>query len=174
MYTRDPRPIPPRVMASSAMRVQLGGLRVFADRTRKNKSKTKCVHDLLTSCSGLRLFDFMLRSQYMQVTYASDKPQLFWLWENLKTPNAAPCQDQDGPGSWISGVYLWFSSTCRMLSWGDNLHENNSQFIKVHLELTQFPTQSPPDHSLSLARTALKSSPSVKLCFQFRGSEYLG
>ena len=45
----------------------------------------------------------------MQVTYAPDKPRLFWLREKSRTPYCiwALCWDKNGAGSRISLVNLW-------------------------------------------------------------------
>ena len=32
----------------------------------------------------------MLRPLYMQMTYALDKPRLFWIWEKLEDPQFEP------------------------------------------------------------------------------------
>ena len=53
-----------------------------------NATAFKSVHNLRVPCSFLCTFVFML--QYMQVTHSLDKPPLFWLQENLKTPQIEP------------------------------------------------------------------------------------
>ena len=88
--------------------VQTGGLRVFADHTRKKQMENKCTHNLCAPCDVLRIFNFTLRLQYMQVAYAPDEPLLFWLREKLEDPKFEPtCWDKNGAGSGISLVYLW-------------------------------------------------------------------
>ena len=85
IYKGDPRPrILPHLMALSAMELKLGVFLVFCQPPyTKTNAKQMC-------CSVLRMFIFTLRPQKMQVTYAPDKPWLFWLRENLKTPNLSP------------------------------------------------------------------------------------
>ena len=117
IYTRYLRPpIPLSVMVLSAiMGLNLGVFAFLADPTRNvfafladPTHKNKCVHDLRALRSALRVFDFTLILQYMQVTHALDEPRLFWLREKTqRPPNWDPCRDQDGVGSRISGVYLW-------------------------------------------------------------------
>ena len=104
IYTRDPRPpiIPPRVLASPAMGFNLGVFRFYWSHMQK-EMQSKCVHDFRAPCGFLLLIVFTLRTQYMQITYTPDGPWLFWLQENLKTPNLSPI-----PGSrWRRFWYLW-------------------------------------------------------------------
>ena len=100
LYTRDTRlPRPLRVTTSSAMWLNLGVFGFLQNTHEKANAKQMRSRSTRT---------IMLRPQYMQVTYACDEPQLFWLREKPeRPPNWAPCQDQDGTGSGISGVYLW-------------------------------------------------------------------
>ena len=64
IYKRDPRPCtPPNVMTSSAMGFKLGVFGFLPTTHAKINASTICVHRAA----------FTL----MQVTYASDKPQLF-------------------------------------------------------------------------------------------------
>ena len=92
-------------MASWAMGLNLGVFR-FLSTTRKSKRKqmrswSLCAARLL-ACDY-----FTLSPQYMQLTYAPDKPQLFSIMgKTRRPPNWAPCQDQDGAGSGISFIYL--------------------------------------------------------------------
>ena len=82
IYTRDPRPlIPPRVMASSTMGLNLGVLGFFADHPCKNKCKTNAFIIFACWAAFLHLFVFTLRPWHMQVAHASDEPWLFWLQE---------------------------------------------------------------------------------------------
>ena len=56
IYKGHPRPcIPPSVMASSAMGAQIGGLRVFADHTRKTNAPT-----IFACCAAFHMFIFTL------------------------------------------------------------------------------------------------------------------
>ena len=103
---RDPRtPTPPRVMASSAMELQLGVFGVFADHTRRNKRKqngsTIFAHcaALYASCSDRTEDAGSKRTWRTRVILISGKT-----W---KPPIWAPCRDKDGTGSGISGLYLW-------------------------------------------------------------------
>ena len=77
IYTRDPRlPIPPLVMASSAMGLNMGAFSFFSDHTRKTKCKTNAF-TISAHHAALYAFVFTLIPQYMQVTYAPDEPHLF-------------------------------------------------------------------------------------------------
>ena len=81
IYTRDPRPIPLCVMASSAMGLNLGIFWLLPiTHAKQMRSRT----------GGLRMFVFTHRPQYMQVTQAPDEPRLFWLREKPKGPQVMP------------------------------------------------------------------------------------
>ena len=71
---------------------QIGGLRVFADHARKNKSKAKASTIFSRSVALYSCFIFTLRPQKMQATYAPDEPRLFWLREKPEHPNLSPMQ----------------------------------------------------------------------------------
>ena len=107
IYTRDPRlPISPSVMASSSMRLNLG-IFWFLPTTHTKINAKQMRSRLRAPYGDLRLFVFKLRSRYMHVTYAPDESWLCWLREKpQRPPNSAPCRDQDGAGSEISGVNL--------------------------------------------------------------------
>ena len=105
--TKDPRPIPPRVMGTSAMG-SIWGSSSFADYTRKNKHKANAstifawctgFYGCLSSplhCSTCRLHTHTLRSTIILIMGKTWRPRIW-----------APCQYHDGAGSGISGVYLW-------------------------------------------------------------------
>ena len=83
----DPRtPIPPCVMASSAMELQLGVFRFLPTTPMEINAKK------------------------MRTRYAPDESRLFWAekwWGKSEYPNWSPCWDNDGAESGISGLYLW-------------------------------------------------------------------
>ena len=96
--TRDPgSPIPSRVMSSSAMGLNLGGLRVFAAHARKNRRKTDA-STIFAPC-GVLCGVFYLRHTHLTNRDYFDygKPEY---------SQFEPCRDQDGAGTGISGVYL--------------------------------------------------------------------
>ena len=101
----------PCMVSSSAMGLNLGVFRCFADHTHE-QTENKCVHNLRAPCSVLRVFVFRLILQHMQVTHALDKPRLFWLRKNPKTLKLNPMQGSRWCRFWyISGVYLWLQQT---------------------------------------------------------------
>ena len=65
--------------------------------------------DKLTSLEHVYyLFIFKLRPQLRQVTYTPDETQLFWSQEKTQIPPiGAPCQEENGADSWISGPNLY-------------------------------------------------------------------
>ena len=70
----------------------------------RKQTQTKCVRDLCALCDILRMFTFMLRSQYIYTGQTTQLP-----WSRGKTqipPIGSPCQDKDGASSGISGLYL--------------------------------------------------------------------
>ena len=90
-------------MASSDMELQLGVFGFCWPHTRK-QTWTKCGRDLRAPCGILRVFIFMLRSQYTRTW------QNHGYFDRGKTwipPIGAPCRNKDGTGSGISGAYLW-------------------------------------------------------------------
>ena len=110
IYTGDPRPpIPPRVMASSAMGLIWGSPGFCWPVTRKQKCKTNaftifvhrtafctvCLHSQMAVIAG---------NMYTHLTNYG----YFDYGKTPKTPNSAPWQGQKGAGSGISGVYLWW------------------------------------------------------------------
>ena len=78
--------IPPCVMVSSAMGLSLGVFGFSPTTHPKTITQNKCIQDFCVLCGVLGVFVFMLRLQYMQITYAPDKSRLFGLQENPKTP----------------------------------------------------------------------------------------
>ena len=112
IYTRDIRPpISPRVMTLQSWYSILGSLGFC-----RPCSKNQCVHDLPTSCGVLRVFYLHTRTPVDAVTYTPDKLWLFWLQEKTRRPPiCVPYRDEDGAGSWISGVYLWCHSVLKKL-----------------------------------------------------------
>ena len=102
----EKRSIPPHVMALSVMESQLG------------------IQVLLISHTQKQTQHFMLRPQYIRtwpikVILTKGKTQILPIW--------ATCQDKDGAGSGISGLYLWS-------------HQNIHQFDltkKLYPDLTQ-------------------------------------
>ena len=86
---------------------QIEGLWGFADHTRKNKCKTNALtmfvhravfYACLSSCSH--------STRFRRHTHLTNRGY-FDYGKNPKTPNWAPCWNQDGAGSGISRVYLW-------------------------------------------------------------------
>ena len=79
---------------------QIGGLRVFADHTCKNKR----THNLRALYGVLRVC----------LSLPSDRSWCRWRTAGIlitgntqRPPIWAPCRNQDGAGSGISGIYLW-------------------------------------------------------------------
>ena len=70
---------------------QFWGLRVFGDHTRKSKNKTNALTILVHSGNWC--------TWWTTIILITGKT-----W---RLPNWAPCRDQDGAGSSISGAYLW-------------------------------------------------------------------
>ena len=112
IHTSDTRlPIAPRVMASSAMGLNLGVFEVLCQPHLQKQMQNKCIHALKAPCRILCMIVFMLIPQYMQVTHALDEPQLFWLREKPEDPQIefhAGIIDGTGSGSlvYICGVPL--------------------------------------------------------------------
>ena len=101
---RYPRPrVPPHVMASSALGLKL---RVFGflPITHAKHMQNECVHDFPMQCGVLCVSIFTLRPQYMQVTYAPDKPQLL-IMEKPKDPQFEPHVGMKM--IWVLGSPLW-------------------------------------------------------------------
>ena len=66
----------------------VGGILDFADHTRGNKCKAKCVHDLCTPCGVSHMFIFTLRSQFIQTWWITvilmiGKPQIPPNWRPM-------------------------------------------------------------------------------------------
>ena len=74
IYTRDPRPIPPCVMASSAMELNLGVFGFLPPTHAKVNANDKRVYDPLA----------------LVCLHAQIAVQLFWLWEKPKDPQIQP------------------------------------------------------------------------------------
>ena len=73
IYTRDTKlPIPPCVMSLSAMGLNLGGLQVFADRTRKSIHKINAFTIFTHPAAFYACLSLHSYPQYMQVTHALD------------------------------------------------------------------------------------------------------
>ena len=89
-------------MASSAMGSILGSSGFCRPRTQK-EMQNRCVHDLRQPCSVVCvIFIFTLRLS-MRWTAV-----ILIMRKTWRPPIWGPCWDQDGSGSGISGVYLWF------------------------------------------------------------------
>ena len=107
IYTEDPRPpIPLRVKALSVV-VGLN-LKVFGflpTMQAEEETQNQCVHDLCAPCSVSRIF-------YLHAQTAVDASDIgtYQTVVNLITrkrpPIWAPCRDNDGAGSGLSGVYI--------------------------------------------------------------------
>ena len=164
IYTRDTRLpisyIPPRVMVSSAKGAQFGGLRVFADHTRKSTLKTNALIILTcrtavntwlcsrSDCSTCRSLTHLMNHDY------------FDYGKNPKTPNLSPM-----PGSRCHRVwYLWFKSVGKMLSCRCQLKIVYIVALKVRYSLLEYLyIQVPPTgyvglSSLRLYRTVVASA----------------
>ena len=83
---------------------EFGGLRVFADHTRKSKCKTN-TFTIFASCTVF-LCVFCLHA-HAGNTRTSRTTIILITAKTPRPPNWAPCQDQDGTGSGISPLYLW-------------------------------------------------------------------
>ena len=95
-------PILLRVMASSAMGLKLGVFGSLPTTHTRKQTQTKCVHNYCTPCGVLRMFIFTLGPQYIRTR---------WIMNILivgKTWIGAPCRNEDGAGSGISCLYLWY------------------------------------------------------------------
>ena len=114
IYTGDPRPpIPPRVMASSAMGLKLG---VFGFLPTTH-AKTHAKQMRPWSLHAVRHFTRV----YLHTRTVVDAGDICTWWTTFilitgKTWRPliwAPCRIQDGAGSGISRVYLWANPTCQ-------------------------------------------------------------
>ena len=118
----------PRVMALSAMGSIWGYLDLRQPYTQKQK-QNKCIHNLRALCGILCVFVFSLRRQYMQVTYAPDEPQLYWLLKKKNEKQRSPIWASIGMVSlvYICGwdhiyIYTRDPRTCAILipAWGSH------------------------------------------------------
>ena len=97
-----------RAMASSAMELHLGVfcfIFVFLPTTHAETNAYKMRPQSLFF--ALRAA-FHASNLHAQTAVHLHKSLLFCLREKTNTPIGAPCQDKDGAGSGISGLYLWF------------------------------------------------------------------
>ena len=130
-YMVDPRPlIPPRVVTSSAMGLELG---VFGFLP-TTYVKTNATQMRPRSLRAVRRFTRV----YLHAQTAVDAGDIR-TWQTMvilisgktwRPPNWAPCRNQDGAGSGISCVYLWSSLSWRNTStlvhvMLDSLHQGN-------------------------------------------------
>ena len=87
---------------------QIGGLRVFANHTRKHKRK----NNITITIFAHRVAFYACSSSRMQVTYES--AQVFFIAVKTRRPPLwAPCRNRNGAGSGIFLVYLWIK--CKFL-----------------------------------------------------------
>ena len=77
IHQRSHTYIPPCVMASSAMGLNLGVFGFLLTTHVDTKMQNKCVQNIRVFCDTLCVFVIMLRLQYMQVKKVPDKPRLF-------------------------------------------------------------------------------------------------
>ena len=116
IHQRSQTSYTPCVIMLSAMGLNFGGLQVFADYTRKINA--------FMIFARRALFCASLSSRSDRGTYTHLTNHYFHNGKNQKILIFSPCRDQDGPGSGISGLYLWicqtFFSQCnlnRYISW---------------------------------------------------------
>ena len=115
-------------MALSAMGLNLGVFGFFPTTQAKANAKQMRSWSVHAARILTHVF-FMLRPQYMLVTYAPDEPRLFWLREKTRRPpNWAPFRDQNGAGSGISGVYMWTAHKISVVSMS---RHRQSRWVRV-------------------------------------------
>ena len=126
----------PRVMALSAMGLNLGVFGSLPTMHAKNKKNpTTNAFMIFAPCGVLRVFVFMLKLQYMQVTYAPDEPRLFWLWEKLKDPQFEPHDGIKMVQVLGSLVYICgFTSELRLSKQMTGTSYNNVTFVATYFE----------------------------------------
>ena len=73
----------------------------------QNQTQSKCAHDLRMPRGFKRVFVFMLRPQYMQVTNAPDETRLFWWREKPEDPQIQPHAGIKMAQGQVSLVYIW-------------------------------------------------------------------
>ena len=104
------------VMASSAVGLKLGGFG-FLSTTHAKQTWNKRIHDDLIAPYGvLRLSSCSNHDTCRQHTHLTNHGY-FDYGKTRKPPNSAPCRDQDGAGSGISGVYLWVIAKILITLW---------------------------------------------------------
>ena len=102
IYTRDTRLlIPPRVMAWSAMGLNLGDFR-FLPTTQK-QTQNRCVHDLHAPRSILCVFCLHVHTAVHTSNMHLKNHDYFDYGKNLKTPKSGPMQGS----RWRRFWYLW-------------------------------------------------------------------
>ena len=103
IYTRNTRlPIPPHVLASSAMGLNLGVFGFLP--TAHAKANAKQMRSRSLCALWLLMRDWILCFTLRPQTAGNTQ----------RPPNWAPCRDQDAAGSGISGKYLWLVEICGM------------------------------------------------------------
>ena len=124
----DPKtPIPPCVMASSAIELQLGYSGFYWPHMRK---QTQTNVPMIFACRAVFHACFSSRSDHSTcVPYES---RFILIAGNTQIPPIrAPCQDKDGPCSGILVLYLWVHHTCVVFC-ADIVNKQNSVLIKTH------------------------------------------
>ena len=115
---------PGHVMASSAMRLNLGVFGFLP--TTHAKANAKQMRSRSSRAARLSACDcFHAQPAVHAINLRTWRTTIIFITgKTRRPPNWAPCQDQDGAGSGISGVYLWVQCIKR----GDCADEVNFEF----------------------------------------------
>ena len=95
--------LPPCVMASSAMALNFGVFRFLPTTHAEIHAKQMRSRSL---CAVRRFALVSHRAQIAVQTHRTNHGY-FDYGKTRRSPNSVPCQDQDGAGSGIPGLYLW-------------------------------------------------------------------
>ena len=90
----------------------IGRIQVFAEHTRRNK----CKKNASMTFARRAAFHTFLSLSSDHSTYALTNHGYFDRGKYRIPPTEAPCRDNDGAGSGISGLYLWLHSKCEIHS----------------------------------------------------------
>ena len=135
IYTGDPKPpIPPRVMATSAMWLKFGFL-----PTKHAKTNTIQNASMIFASHVTFYYLYIFFYLYAKTPVGADDIRIWRTMVDLITgktqrpPIWAPCRNQDGAGSGISRVYLWLNlllnTTCISCMWCTPTKQGTSEIL---------------------------------------------
>ena len=117
IYTRDTRlAIPPHVMASSVMGLNLGVFGLLPTTDAKANAKQMCLKSLCAvqhRCLHVHTAVHACNTRTWRTT--------FWLWKNPKTPKLSPMQGSRWRRFWLSLVYI--CDSVRLGHWKKTCHD---------------------------------------------------